>query len=151
MPRFSWNLAALWTKSASRKCCSRQECPKLRRQLFWPLIRWTMQRLHFCAPTRRSRSWPRLRSHCHRRPDMPGMKGTMAEYKEGKLHSGSKHGPKVKSRAQAIAIGLNEERKEGKNVPKKNETEMHGPERASSVAAPAAITAPTEANWHATG
>jgi hypothetical protein len=38
---------------------------------------------------------------------MPGMKGTMHEFKEGTLHSGSKKGPVVKSRAQAIAIGLN--------------------------------------------
>jgi hypothetical protein len=34
----------------------------------------------------------------------------MHEFKEGTLHSGSKHGPKVKSRAQAIAIGLSESR-----------------------------------------
>lgn len=36
----------------------------------------------------------------------------MSKYKHGKLHSGSKHGPKVKSRKQAIAIMLSEERKE---------------------------------------
>jgi len=36
---------------------------------------------------------------------------TMKEFKEGKLHSGSKSGPKVKSKKQAIAIGLNQERK----------------------------------------
>lgn len=30
------------------------------------------------------------------------------EYKEGDLHSGSKTGPKVKSRKQAIAIALSE-------------------------------------------
>lgn len=41
---------------------------------------------------------------------MPGMKGTMHEFKQGTLHSGSKKGPVVKSRAQAIAIGLSEER-----------------------------------------
>jgi len=35
----------------------------------------------------------------------------MREYKAHKLRSGSKHGPEVKSRAQAIAIGLNEARK----------------------------------------
>lgn len=34
----------------------------------------------------------------------------MHEYYAGNLHSGSKHGPVVQSRAQAIAIGLNEER-----------------------------------------
>ena len=32
----------------------------------------------------------------------------MGEYKRGKLHSGSKSGPKVKSRKQAIAIALSE-------------------------------------------
>lgn len=50
---------------------------------------------------------------------MPGMKATMHEFKEGKLHSGSKTGPKVKSRKQAIAIGLSEARKAGKSVPPK--------------------------------
>lgn len=39
---------------------------------------------------------------------MPGMKATMKEFKEGKLHSGSKSGPLVKNRKQAIAIGLKE-------------------------------------------
>ena len=32
----------------------------------------------------------------------------MREFKAGKLHSGSKTGPKVKSRKQAIAIALSE-------------------------------------------
>lgn len=35
----------------------------------------------------------------------------MREYKHNKLHSGSKKGPKVKSRSQAIAIALSEARK----------------------------------------
>lgn len=35
----------------------------------------------------------------------------MREYGSGKLHSGSKAGPKVKSRKQAIAIALSEKRK----------------------------------------
>ncbi len=39
----------------------------------------------------------------------------MHEYKEGKLKSGS--GKKVKSRKQAIAIGLSEAREAGKKVP----------------------------------
>lgn len=51
---------------------------------------------------------------------MPGIKGTMEEFKAGKLHSGSKHGPQVKSRAQAIAIGLSEERKAGHKVAPKH-------------------------------
>lgn len=78
---------------------------------------------------------------------MPGIKGTMEEYKAGKLHSGSKHGPEVKSRSQAIAIGLNEERKEGHKVaPKK-----HKSAAPSNPAAPAPVTAPTIPSWHATG
>ncbi len=43
----------------------------------------------------------------------------MHEYKEGKLHSGSKKGPQVKSKKQAVAIALSEARKEGANIPKK--------------------------------
>jgi len=44
----------------------------------------------------------------------------MHEYKEGELHSGSKKGPQVKSRKQAIAIALSEARKAGDKVkPKK--------------------------------
>lgn len=38
----------------------------------------------------------------------------MHEFKHGTLHSGSDNGPKVKSRAQAIAIGLSEQRKANK-------------------------------------
>lgn len=42
----------------------------------------------------------------------------MHEYKEGKLHSGSKKGPIVKEKSQAIAIGLSEARKAGEKVKK---------------------------------
>jgi len=38
----------------------------------------------------------------------------MHEYKHGGLHSGSKQGPKVTSREQAIAIALSEGRKAAK-------------------------------------
>ena len=38
----------------------------------------------------------------------------MHEYKAGTLHSGSKTGPKVKSRKQAIAIALSEQREANK-------------------------------------
>jgi hypothetical protein len=34
----------------------------------------------------------------------------MSEYKHHKLHSGSKRGPVVKSRAQAMAIAMSEQR-----------------------------------------
>lgn len=37
----------------------------------------------------------------------------MHEYKHGKLHSGSKRGPKVKSRQQALAIAASEAKKAG--------------------------------------
>lgn len=43
----------------------------------------------------------------------------MKEFEEGKLHSGSKKGPEVISRKQAIAIGLSEARKAGAKIPKK--------------------------------
>jgi hypothetical protein len=50
----------------------------------------------------------------------------MTEFTEGKLHSGSKEGPKVKSTKQAVAIALNEARSAGAKIPrvKKN---MGGP------------------------
>jgi hypothetical protein len=41
---------------------------------------------------------------------------TMHEYKRGKLKSG-RSGKKVKSKKQAIAIGLSQARKEGAKVP----------------------------------
>lgn len=42
----------------------------------------------------------------------PGkIKKVMKEFKEGSLHSGSKKGPMVKSKKQAIAIALSEARK----------------------------------------
>lgn len=57
---------------------------------------------------------------------MPGMRNTMREYSEGTLRSGSKKGPVVKSRAQAIAIGLDEERRAGVDVPKKRKKSPSG-------------------------
>ena len=39
----------------------------------------------------------------------------MHKWKTGKLHSGSKKGPKVKSQKQAVAIMLSEQRKEKAN------------------------------------
>lgn len=43
----------------------------------------------------------------------------MEEFSEGELHSGSKKGPTVKNRKQAIAIGLSEARKAGAKIPKR--------------------------------
>jgi len=47
------------------------------------------------------------------------VKVVMDEWKEGKLHSGSKKGPIVKNQKQAVAIALSEARKHGEKVPKK--------------------------------
>lgn len=47
---------------------------------------------------------------------MPGMADTMGEFKAGTLHSGSKKGPEVTSRKQAIAIGLSQMRRAGRKV-----------------------------------
>ncbi len=47
------------------------------------------------------------------------VKKVMDEWKEGKLHSGSKKGPVVKNQKQAVAIALSEARKKGLKVPKK--------------------------------
>lgn len=48
---------------------------------------------------------------------MPGIDKTMKEYKRGTLHSGSRKGPVVTNRKQAIAIGLSEERQMGHRIP----------------------------------
>jgi len=40
----------------------------------------------------------------------------MHEFKRGELRSGSKKGPKVKSRKQAVAIALSEQRKKTKKA-----------------------------------
>lgn len=47
------------------------------------------------------------------------VKKVLGEFKEGELHSGSKHGPKVTSKPQAVAIALSEARKSGAKIPKK--------------------------------
>jgi len=39
------------------------------------------------------------------------IKKILKEYGKGELHSGSKKGPVVKSKAQALAIGYNESKK----------------------------------------
>ena len=54
----------------------------------------------------------------------------MHKYKRGKLKSGS--GRKVKSRKQAIAIGLSEARKKGKKVPSKKKKSSKSKSRKKS-------------------
>ena len=43
---------------------------------------------------------------------MNKVKKVMGEYKRGTLHSGSKKGPKVTSRKQAVAIALSEQQRQ---------------------------------------
>lgn len=47
------------------------------------------------------------------------IKKVMEEFSEGKLHSGSKKGPEVSNKKQAVAIALSEARKAGEKIPKK--------------------------------
>jgi hypothetical protein len=47
------------------------------------------------------------------------VKKVMEEFKHGELHSGSKKGPMVTKRKQAVAIALSEARKAGAKIPKK--------------------------------
>ncbi len=47
------------------------------------------------------------------------IKKVMSEYEKGELHSGSKKGPLVAKKSQAIAIALNEARKKGLRLPPK--------------------------------
>lgn len=51
------------------------------------------------------------------------MKKVMGEFKRGQLHSGSKTGPKVKSRKQAVAIGMSEARKAGESKARRKRLE----------------------------
>lgn len=55
----------------------------------------------------------------------------MSEFRAGILHSGSKKGPQVKSRKQAIAIGLSEARKAGEAVPPKKSKKHKAQKRAT--------------------
>ena len=57
-----------------------------------------------------------MKKHPHERKKAykDKMEKVMHEWKHGDLHSGSKTGPKVTSREQAIAIGMSEARKSKK-------------------------------------
>jgi len=44
---------------------------------------------------------------------------TMGEFKRGTLHSGSKKGPMVRNRKQAVAIALSQARRAGAGIPKR--------------------------------
>lgn len=65
-------------------------------------------------------SYPQPKNPKRRKAKRDGkVEKVMHEFKEGKLHSGSKKGPKVHNPKQAIAIALSEARKAGAHIPKK--------------------------------
>ena len=62
--------------------------------------------------------WEQLMARKYSRSASKDVEGAMRKRKKGTLKSG-RSGKKVKSRKQAIAIGLSEARQKGKKVPKK--------------------------------
>lgn len=54
------------------------------------------------------------------------VRSAVTEMNKGGLHSGSEKGPKVTSRAQAIAIGLSQARDAGAKVPRKRSKKNGG-------------------------
>ena len=66
------------------------------------------------------------------------MAKTMGEYKRGTLHSGSKKGPKVTSRKQAIAIGMNQARKAGEKTKRQRTAPKEPSDKGSSSHTPRA-------------
>jgi len=50
--------------------------------------------------------------------DKEKIKKVMSEFSHGKLHSGSKKGPLVENKKQAVAIAISEARKAGSKIPR---------------------------------
>lgn len=71
---------------------------------------------------------PKLKKNAKKATKIARMGDEMAKFKAGKLHSGSKKGPIVKRREQAIAIGLSESgqsKKQRKKVGKLKHSSRH--------------------------
>jgi hypothetical protein len=51
---------------------------------------------------------PKLKPSAPKKAQQKRVKGELSKFKEGSLHSGSRQGPKVTDRKQAIAIALSE-------------------------------------------
>lgn len=62
---------------------------------------------------------PKLKKSAPKKAKRRRMKEEMDKFEAGELHSGSKKGPIVKSRKQAIAIGLSESGQSRKKVKRK--------------------------------
>lgn len=56
------------------------------------------------------------------------------EFEEGKLHSGSKHGPKVNKLKQALAIGISEAKRRGYKAGEHWEKSRRNPDRKDKFA-----------------
>lgn len=62
---------------------------------------------------------PKLKKNAPKAEKAARVKDELHKFKHGELHSGSKKGPKVKNRKQAIAIALSEAGESNKKAPKK--------------------------------
>ena len=62
---------------------------------------------------------PTLKKNASKKAKKERMKSEMDKFKKGSLHSGSKNGPKVTDRKQAIAIALSESGQSNKRKKKK--------------------------------
>jgi Family of unknown function (DUF6496) len=70
------------------------------------------------VPTQLGSGWSRTMARRYSRGASKDVERAMRKRKRGTLKSG-RSGRKVKSRKQAIAIGLSEARREGKKVPRR--------------------------------
>lgn len=57
-----------------------------------------------------------VKKKAHAKPGHKKFEKVMKEFKSGKLHSGSKKGPKVKNKRQALAIAYSEDRRADKTA-----------------------------------
>jgi hypothetical protein len=65
---------------------------------------------------------PKLAKSASKKDKKARMEHEMGKFKEGRMHSGSKTGPVVTDRAQAIAIALNESGQSKKNRKKRSKS-----------------------------
>jgi hypothetical protein len=85
---------------------------------------------HAFAARRTGSNWENRMARKYSKSASKDVEREMHKFKRGKLKSGS--GRKVKSRKQAIAIGLSEAREKGKKVPKKKSRKKSSSKRKSS-------------------
>src|SRR5580704_3152968 len=99
----------------SRRLCRPSSCEKLQ-----PPAYQTVRRLAQSLLRSRGSEWLRNERRNYSRSASRDVESEMRRYKRGTAKSGrGGKGGKVKSRKQAIAIGLSKARKKGKKVPRK--------------------------------